>query len=596
MPGRAQRSRPSASTRRFMAAMLAWAEAIERKDMYTAGHARRVTCYSLRLGMELKLPEELLADLCLAAALHDVGKIFVSDAILGKPGLLTADEAAVMKTHPLAGAQLFSGMRGLQGALDGIRHHHERWDGRGYPDGLRRAEIPFAARIIAAADAYDAMTTHRPYRNAGSPERAASEIVEAAGTQLCPLVVRAFERLFDAGRFKPIVPHPLTKPGGPMHRKIRLLPSVLALTALLFVSSARAAEPDSGTVGKGSQRTASWSGGPFTASVPSPLGCVSPANPACDAYALTADLKPGARFAVAIASEIAGDDYDLYVYHPDGALAASSATASGNESVVVEHTVLHGPGPYQVRVIPFTVTPGSTYQGIARSTRDQAIEPEDPTACLELIPAALGIPTVTDLGQIVSLDVVVLLDGVSVGLADQIMAKAAESYAPLRVDLNVVEYRSVSFVGTEGEALIQQAKDLYGGVRPSGSDLVYVLTSKDLTTDGDTGLAGLADCIGGVRFPAHAFAVGEAVGIDPVAVGPFFLEVDAHPEIASHELGHLMGAHHHYANCVEGNLDGGAFDLSPCTLMFNFVDFQSLNFSLLEGAVVRGHSVQYASP
>ena len=125
---------------------------------------------------------------------------------------------------------------------------------------------------------------------------------------------------------------------------------------------------------------------------------------------------------------------------------------------------------------------------------------------------------------------------------------------------------------------------------------MYVLTAKDITTDGDTGLAGLADCIGGVRFAHHAFAVGEAQGITPAPVGPFFINVDAHPEVAAHELGHLMGAHHHYANCVEGFLSGDSTDLSPCSLMFNFVDLQSLNFSLLEGATVRGHAVQYASP
>jgi hypothetical protein len=86
------------------------------------------------------------------------------------------------------------------------------------------------------------------------------------------------------------------------------------------------------------------------------------------------------------------------------------------------------------------------------------------------------------------------------------------------------------------------------------------------------------------------------VGIDPAPAGPFFLNVEVHPEVAAHELGHLMGAHHHYANCVEGNLTGEASDLSPCTLMFNYIDLQSLNFSVLEGVTVRGHAVKYASP
>jgi hypothetical protein len=241
------------------------------------------------------------------------------------------------------------------------------------------------------------------------------------------------------------------------------------------------------------------------------------------------------------------------------------------------------------------VTSGSTYQGVVRSTREAAVDP-DPADCLQATPAAVGIAGITDNGQTVSLDVAVLLDGVSLGQGVQIMTKAAESYAPVGVDVNVVSFDSVSFAGTEGDALIQQAKDYFGGVRPQGSDLVYVLSSKDLTTGGDSGLAGLADCIGGVRFANHAFAVGEAVGIDEFPIGPFALEVNAHPEIAAHELGHLMGAHHHYANCVEGQLEGEPTDLSPCSLMFNFVDFQSLNFSQVNKAVVRGHAVQYASP
>ncbi|HKV11661.1 MAG TPA: zinc-dependent metalloprotease family protein [Thermoanaerobaculia bacterium] len=368
------------------------------------------------------------------------------------------------------------------------------------------------------------------------------------------------------------------------------------IAALSFAATAAwAAEPGTDTVGKG-KRDATWMGGPYTAGVPNQLGCLGTSDPTCDAFALSVDLKPGARFAVGIASEIEGDDYDLYVYYPDGTEAGRSANAGGNESVVIQHSLLHGTGPYQVRVLPFDVTSGSTYQGVAHSTREAAIEPEDPNACLEAVPATLGIAGVTDSGQRVSLDVAVLLDGVSVGVADQIMTKAAESYAPLRVDLRVASYKTVAFTGTEGDDIIQQAKNYYGGVRPAGSDLVYVLTSKDITTDGDTGLAGLADCIGGVRFANHAFAVGEAVGIEETALGPFLLEVDAHPEIAAHELGHLMGAHHHYANCVEGVLQGAPNDLSPCTLMFNFVDFQSLNFAQLDGAVVRGHAVKHASP
>lgn len=374
-----------------------------------------------------------------------------------------------------------------------------------------------------------------------------------------------------------------------------LVSSALALATFLTATAAQAANPSSGSITP-PNTGASWTGGPYTVGVPNQLGCLAPLNPTCDAFELTVNLNLGYRFVVAIQSEIAGDDYDLYVYYPDGTEAGRSATASANESVVIEHTNLHGTGAYKVRVLPFAVASGSTYQGIARATSQVAIDPEDPNACLEAVPAGIGLPGITDAGQTVSLDVAVLLDGVSVNDANLLMNKAAESYAPLNVDLNVSSYTTVSFTGTEGADIIQQAKDHFGGVRPAGSDLVYVLTSKDITSDGDTGLAGLADCIGGVRFAHHAFAVGEASGIDESAFGPFFINVDAHAEVAAHELGHLMGAHHHYANCVEGVLSGDATDLSPCTLMFNFVDLQSLNFSVVEGATVRGHAVNYATP
>src|SRR5918999_3277146 len=215
----------------------------------------------------------------------------------------------------------------------------------------------------------------------------------------------------------------------------RLIPSLLALACLLAVP-AFAAEPSSGTVSNGN-RTAEWTGGPFQTGVPG-AGCVTPADPTCDAFSLTVDLKPGRRFAVAIASEIEGDDYDLYVFYPDGTEAARSATSGGSEAVVIEHTSLHGSGPYHVRVQPWQVSAGSTYQGVARSTREAAIDPEDPNACLEATPDGVGVTGVTDSGQTVSLDVVVLLDGVDPGLANQIMTGAAQSYAPSRINLNVV--------------------------------------------------------------------------------------------------------------------------------------------------------------
>jgi HD-GYP domain-containing protein (c-di-GMP phosphodiesterase class II) len=192
----------AARRRQFLETVIAWAEAIEKKDPYTGGHVRRVMSYSVLLGMELGLGREDLEDLWLSATLHDVGKIFVHDEILGKPGPLDPDELAMMKRHPLDGAEILSGVRDMRRIIAGVRSHHERMDGKGYPDGLVDEQIPLAARIIAVADTYDAMITSRPYRAGLSPERAAAEIASATGTQFCPRVVGAFQELFASGRFK----------------------------------------------------------------------------------------------------------------------------------------------------------------------------------------------------------------------------------------------------------------------------------------------------------------------------------------------------------------------------------------------------------
>jgi HD-GYP domain-containing protein (c-di-GMP phosphodiesterase class II) len=152
------------------------------------------------LGNELGLGAEELRDLWLAASLHDIGKICVPDRILGKPAPLDADETEIMKTHTVLGAEIVTPLANSQ-ILLGVRSHHERLDGQGYPDGLTDPEISLGARIIAVADTFDAMTTSRPYRAKLPLEKAAAEILAASGTQLCPRVVEAFRRLFEAGRF-----------------------------------------------------------------------------------------------------------------------------------------------------------------------------------------------------------------------------------------------------------------------------------------------------------------------------------------------------------------------------------------------------------
>ena len=190
----------AAQRRQFFSMVTALAETLEKRDPYTGGHVRRVVGYSLLLGAEMGLGREELRDLRLAATLHDIGKITTPDRILGKPSPLDADEAELMRRHTVDGAAIVWHLANPW-VLLGVRSHHERVDGRGYPDGLRDPDIPLAPRIIAVADTYDAMTTSRPYRVGMAPDRAAGEILAGSGTQFCPHVVAAFQRLFESDRF-----------------------------------------------------------------------------------------------------------------------------------------------------------------------------------------------------------------------------------------------------------------------------------------------------------------------------------------------------------------------------------------------------------
>jgi len=150
----------------------ALAEAILSRDYYTGGHIRRVEEYSLMLADLLALPDKSKEDLRLAAILHDIGKIGIDDAILRKGGDLSHDEQEIMKRHPEIGARILSFVHEMRDVIPAVRHHHERFDGTGYPDGLKGQEIPLSARIIAIADSFDALTTDRPYSKGVSREKA----------------------------------------------------------------------------------------------------------------------------------------------------------------------------------------------------------------------------------------------------------------------------------------------------------------------------------------------------------------------------------------------------------------------------------------
>jgi HD-GYP domain-containing protein (c-di-GMP phosphodiesterase class II) len=181
----------------FFHTVEALSEAIEKKDRYTGGHTKRVVHFSLCIARHMGLSPEALEELKLAAVLHDVGKIGIEDSILKKQAPLDKDEWKVMQTHPAIGFDIMKRVRGLESVTDGMRYHHEKWDGTGYPAGLKGEKIPLVARIIAVADTYDAMVSTRPYRKGLPPQVAFDEISKHSGTQFDPEVVAAFVKAYE---------------------------------------------------------------------------------------------------------------------------------------------------------------------------------------------------------------------------------------------------------------------------------------------------------------------------------------------------------------------------------------------------------------
>ena len=170
-------------------------EALSAREHGTAEHTDRVTRWAMVLGRELGLNEDEMSILYWGALLHDIGKIGVPDSILQKPSALTDEEWNWMRQHPQIGARILSRSHFLESALEVVQYHHERWDGQGYPEGLRGTEIPRLARIFAVVDAFDAMTSDRPYRKAMSVEEALIELERNRGTQFDPEVVDVFVHL-----------------------------------------------------------------------------------------------------------------------------------------------------------------------------------------------------------------------------------------------------------------------------------------------------------------------------------------------------------------------------------------------------------------
>jgi putative two-component system response regulator len=170
----------------------ALASALEARDTYTQGHSMRVTQYSLLVGEKLSLAKKNMEKLRLAGLLHDVGKIGVKEHVLNKPGKLTPEEYEQIKIHPQLSVKILQPVITDEEVIDIIRHHHERWDGDGFPYGLKKEEIPLGSRIIIVCDTFDAMTSNRPYRKALAKEIAFDELRRCSGSQFDPRMVKAF--------------------------------------------------------------------------------------------------------------------------------------------------------------------------------------------------------------------------------------------------------------------------------------------------------------------------------------------------------------------------------------------------------------------
>jgi putative nucleotidyltransferase with HDIG domain len=191
--------------RNLVDTITAFVNAIESKDPYLKGHSARVALYATEIARMMKLDDEMVDVVSRGAMLHDLGKLSIMDTILRKPERLTDEEFILIKAHPVVGDRILKPLRFLAREACAVRHHHERYDGSGYPDGLSGETIPLAARIVTVADVFDAVTSNRPYRTALPVEAARQEIVRGRGTHFDPQVADAFlmvpiERLVEITR------------------------------------------------------------------------------------------------------------------------------------------------------------------------------------------------------------------------------------------------------------------------------------------------------------------------------------------------------------------------------------------------------------
>jgi putative two-component system response regulator len=177
--------------------IMAFSEALEARDQYTAGHSRRVMEYSKSIGLRMKLDKQDIEELKRSALLHDIGKIGIPDMVLKKQTKLTDEEFAIIKSHPEIGATILKSIKSFKALVPAVYHHHERFDGDGYPDGIKGTAIPPHARIIAIADTFDAMTSSRSYRKALSFRTALAELERNKGIQFDPDIADIFIEILN---------------------------------------------------------------------------------------------------------------------------------------------------------------------------------------------------------------------------------------------------------------------------------------------------------------------------------------------------------------------------------------------------------------
>jgi putative nucleotidyltransferase with HDIG domain len=183
----------------YLSTIRALANAVEARDCCTRGHTERVTHIAEVMARHMGWSEEQMKWLTIGATLHDIGKIGVPDCILNKPGPLDHEEYEVMRQHPEMGARMLDGIPFLKPILPYVLYHHERWDGSGYPRGLKVNEIPLEGRLLAIADTVDAVLSNRPYRKANTPEKAIEELTRFKGVQFDPVLTDMFIDLWKAG-------------------------------------------------------------------------------------------------------------------------------------------------------------------------------------------------------------------------------------------------------------------------------------------------------------------------------------------------------------------------------------------------------------